>query len=332
MFEYDPRKRISARDALEHPYFADLEESVRSEALETLPPRQSSPEMDFGYFLSSIETSTYPLKSFIGPQTRQPELTAGHRRMLVDWLIEVVDVYTMSPRSAFIAVGLVDRTLSLYPRAFPRAEFQLLGATCLHIASKCEDVSYIGVEDLASCGDNIYTVKNVLEMEECVLRLLNFKLIVPTILDFLNLMLVELGRDEREMSATFRIRQGIETSNQIFSNRLSDWAHYLAELALQEYKPFALREPSRVAAAILLYSRYLEGLRDKELWPNGAERFCNYTKNDLHELVNRLHEIHVGARALSLEAVNRRYSQSDRSSVSTLSAPRNLTEMSWRSS
>lgn len=142
-------------------------------------------------------------------------------------------------------------------------------------------------------------------------------------------MLVELGRGEGELKATFRIRQGIDTSSEIFSNRLSHWAHYLAELALQEYQPFALREPSRVAAAILLYCRFLEGYRGSDLWPNGAERFCTYTKQDLHELVNRLHEIHIGARALTLEAVNKRYSQSDRSAVSTLRAPRNLSEISW---
>ena len=125
--------------------------------------------------------------------------------MLVDWLIEVVDVYTMSPRSAFIAVGLVDRTLSLYPKIYPRSEFQLLGATCLHIASKCEDVSYIGVEDLASCGDNIYTVKNVLAVEETVLRLLDFKLIVRHVRVQLNFFLWT-RLNERNITGTYHFR------------------------------------------------------------------------------------------------------------------------------
>ena len=61
MFQYDPRKRITARDALDHPYFADIEESIRDEALKTLAPRQSSPEMDFGNFLTSVEMSTFAM-------------------------------------------------------------------------------------------------------------------------------------------------------------------------------------------------------------------------------------------------------------------------------
>jgi Cyclin, N-terminal domain len=36
-----------------------------------------------------------------------------------------------------------------------RKNYQLLGATCLHIASKCEDVSYIGIDDLALCADKV---------------------------------------------------------------------------------------------------------------------------------------------------------------------------------
>ena len=67
--------------------------------------------------------------------------------MLVDWLVEVVDVFEMSTRRAFLAVQYVDRYLGT--TMMSRSRFQLLGATCLHIASKCEDVSYIGVDDLA---------------------------------------------------------------------------------------------------------------------------------------------------------------------------------------
>jgi hypothetical protein len=77
-------------------------------------------------------------------------LYSHHRAMLADWLIEVVDVFDMAPRTAFLAIALSDHYLMApdCPRVIPRTEYQLLGATCLHLASKVEDVSYIGVEDL----------------------------------------------------------------------------------------------------------------------------------------------------------------------------------------
>lgn len=119
--------------------------------------------------------------------------------MLVDWLIEgtlcydvylycsvvqdlralsVVDVFEMCLRTAFLAVNYTDRYLDIV--MVKKTQFQLLGATCLHVASKCEDVSYIGVEDLAMCADNVYTSVEVLEMEEKLLNTLNFTLSVPT--------------------------------------------------------------------------------------------------------------------------------------------------------
>ena len=90
----------------------------------------------------------------------------------------VVDVFEMCLRTAFLAVNYTDRYLDIV--MVKKTQFQLLGATCLHVASKCEDVSYIGVEDLAMCADNVYTSVEVLEMGEKLLNTLNFTLSVPT--------------------------------------------------------------------------------------------------------------------------------------------------------
>lgn len=90
----------------------------------------------------------------------------------------MVDVFEMCLRTAFLAVNYTDRYLDIV--MVKKTQFQLLGATCLHVASKCEDVSYIGVEDLAMCADNVYTSVEVLEMEEKLLNTLNFTLSVPT--------------------------------------------------------------------------------------------------------------------------------------------------------
>ncbi|RHY44351.1 hypothetical protein DYB38_013285 [Aphanomyces astaci] len=84
----------------------------------------------------------------------------------------------MCLRTAFLAVHYTDRYLDT--EMVKKTKFQLLGATCLHVASKCEDVSYIGVEDLSMCADNVYTSVDVLKMEEQLLNTLNFTLSVPT--------------------------------------------------------------------------------------------------------------------------------------------------------
>ena len=91
--------------------------------------------------------------------TRDAPPTAMHRSILVDWLIEVVDAYKMSQRTIYLAVSTFDRYLSVAGVYVSRRSLQLLGATCLHVASKVEDVSYIGVKDLSDAA-----------LSACVLR------------------------------------------------------------------------------------------------------------------------------------------------------------------
>ena len=45
-------------------------------------------------------------------------------------------------------------SMSIFSHMSPEEKLRLLGATCLHIASKCEDVSYIGIRDLVTQFEN----------------------------------------------------------------------------------------------------------------------------------------------------------------------------------
>ncbi|GMF39328.1 unnamed protein product [Phytophthora lilii] len=163
---YNPDQRITAEDALRHPYFS-------SEAPAFLPLTPKIPMDQMCYTMS---------RARIGPTPEHVELFhALPRTYGYDVLVSscaVVDVFEMCLRTAFLAVNYTDRYLDIV--MVKKTQFQLLGATCLHVASKCEDVSYIGVEDLAMCADNVYTSVEVLEMEEKLLNTLNFTLSVPT--------------------------------------------------------------------------------------------------------------------------------------------------------
>lgn len=133
-----------------------------------------------------------------------------------------------------------------------KTRFQLLGATCLHVASKCEDVSYIGVEDLAMCADNVYTSAEVLKMEEKLLNTLNFTLSVPT--GLLTHYCLQLRVCERASSnVLFAALDFLNIYQRMIppiQKKTSMLAHYLLELALQEYQ-FLKYLPSVVATCCL---------------------------------------------------------------------------------
>ncbi len=84
------------------------------------------------------------------------------REHVVDWIINIIIQFDshICLRTAYFAVALVDNffavslsqsTTGKHHRSITwlTDNITLIGATCFHIASKCEDVSYIGIQELA---------------------------------------------------------------------------------------------------------------------------------------------------------------------------------------
>ena len=128
------------------------------------------------------------------------KVNVSFRESLVNWFFNVHSEFMehMSLRTIFFAIALVDRYAQQRKMPLQRQglggvtsdeEVKLLGATCLHIASKCEDVSYIGIKDLAEQTENIFEPKQILLMEEKVLNALSFDVYIPTVIDFVSVYL-----------------------------------------------------------------------------------------------------------------------------------------------
>ncbi|KAL3666263.1 hypothetical protein V7S43_008514 [Phytophthora oleae] len=170
LLAYNPDQRIIAAEALQHPYFLAtppfLPSSLQNcldQMWQTVSHMWTSPgPKQVELFHSNMRQAELEIKTDFS--CNKKAWRPSHRAMLVDWIIEVVDVFEMSPRTAFLAVNYTDRYLNAV--AVGKSQLQLVGAICLLVASKCEDVSYIGVGYLVLCSDNVYTSKEVLEMEE----------------------------------------------------------------------------------------------------------------------------------------------------------------------
>lgn len=73
---------------------------------------------------------------------RDPELFTRHRTLqprmraiLLDWLIEVCEVYKLHRETYYLAMDFIDRYLSTHDNV-PKNQLQLMGITCLFIAAK----------------------------------------------------------------------------------------------------------------------------------------------------------------------------------------------------
>lgn len=111
LLECDPSQRTSAREALTHPYFTGSTPSLEAEVFDD--PYQKT-QIDYCDYIFSMETdmlnrqTSAELNSY-GIDEHRPHILSSHRAILIDWLVEVGDVFSISTRTIFLAVNLFDR-------------------------------------------------------------------------------------------------------------------------------------------------------------------------------------------------------------------------------
>ncbi|XP_075522537.1 cyclin-A2-2-like [Primulina tabacum] len=227
----------------------------------------------------------------------QRDITEAMRSILVDWLVEVSEEYRLIPDTLYLTVNLIDRFLSAI--SIEKQKLQLLGVTCMLIASKYEEICAPCVEEFCFITDNTYTKGEVLKMEGRVLNYLGFQLSIPTAKKFLR-----------------RFIHAAQISYEIPSVELEFLANYFAELTLIEYS-FLKFLPSLIAASAVFLARWTLDQSDHP-WNPTLEYYTMYKTSDLKHAVLELHDLQLNTKTCTLHAIREKYKQSKFKSVSTL--------------
>ncbi|XP_027356046.1 cyclin-A2-2-like [Abrus precatorius] len=228
----------------------------------------------------------------------QQDITPRMRGILVDWLVEVSEEYKLVPDTLYLTVNLIDRCLST--KFIQKQRLQLLGVTCMLIASKYEEICAPRVEEFCFITDNTYTKEEVLKMESEILNLLHFQLLVPTIKPFLR-----------------RFIQAAQSSYKVPCVQLEFLANYLAELTLVEYS-FLQFLPSLVAASAVFLARWTLNHLEHP-WNPILEHYTNYKASDLKTVVLALEDLQLNTKGCSLSAIRDKYKQQKFNCVANLS-------------
>lgn len=105
------------------------------------------------------------------------------RAILIDWLVDVHLKFKLLPESLFLTINLIDRYLSR--ERVGKEKLQLVGVTCMLIASKYEEIYAPIVSDFVYITDNAYSKEEILRMERKIISTLNFDLQITSSLRFL---------------------------------------------------------------------------------------------------------------------------------------------------
>ncbi|CAD5317739.1 unnamed protein product [Arabidopsis thaliana] len=252
---------------------------------------------DIYYNLRVAELKRRPFPDFM--EKTQRDVTKTMRGILVDWLVEVSEEYTLVPDTLYLTVYLID--WFLHGNYVERQRLQLLGITCMLIASKYEEIHAPRIEEFCFITDNTYTRDQVLEMESQVLKHFSFQIYTPT-------------------SKTF-LRRFLRAAQVSFPNQSLEMeflANYLTELTLMDY-PFLKFLPSIIAASAVFLAKWTLN-QSSHPWNPTLEHYTTYKASDLKASVHALQDLQLNTKGCSLNSIRMKYRQDKFKSVAVFSS------------
>mmetsp|Transcript_36163 Transcript_36163/g.73825 ORF Transcript_36163/g.73825 Transcript_36163/m.73825 type:complete len:390 (-) Transcript_36163:365-1534(-) len=211
----------------------------------------------------------------------QTHINERMRSILVDWLVEVHLKFKLVPETLYLTVNLIDRYLE--KREVSRPKLQLVGVTCLLIASKYEEIYPPELRDLVYICDRAYSRNEILEMEEVILKALEYQITIPSAHAFLVRYLKAAHADKKIVQLACYILDGTLQSYNLL--------HYL---------------PSQLAAAAVFIARRCVG---RNSWSPTLLKYAVYCEEEVIP-VARAVLAEKSSASPELRAVNKKYTSS----------------------
>ncbi|XP_073703653.1 G1/S-specific cyclin-E2 [Garra rufa] len=117
---------------------------------------------------------------------QHPALQPKMRSILLDWLMEVSEVYTLHRETFYLAQDIFDRFM-LTQKDIGKDQLQLIGITSLFIASKIEEIYPPKLQEFAYVTDGACNEEEILAKELVMLKALKWELCPETVISWLKL-------------------------------------------------------------------------------------------------------------------------------------------------
>ncbi|CAN1156245.1 CYCA3-1 [Linum perenne] len=233
-----------------------------------------------------VEDTRRPLANYM--ETVQKDVLVNMREVLVDWLVEVTEEYKLVADTLYLSISYIDRYLSY--KCISTNKLQLLGVTCMHIASKYEEINPPCAEHFCYITDNTYTKEELLDMETDVLKVLNYEMGTPTAKNFLRILTRAADKDTEDPKM-----------------QIEFLSSYLCELSLIEYGCVCFL-PSVIAASSVFLSRFVI-FPDEHPWSTSLQLKSGYRAAELKDCVLAIHGLAINKKGSTLRGVRDKFKQ-----------------------
>lgn len=178
-----------------------------------------------------------------------PSLQPRMRAILLDWLIEVCEVYRLHRETYHLALDLIDRYMATQSD-LPKQQLQLIGIASLFIAAKIEEIYPPKLSEFAYVTDGACTESEIMMKELVIMKSLNWELSPATANCWLGIyMQLANALDERQVTESKENRAAFEMKQ--FSSHTFVQAARLLDLCTLDL--VSLRYSYSVIAAAAVY-------------------------------------------------------------------------------
>lgn len=220
------------------------------------------------------------------------------RAILIDWIIDVHNKFSMRPQTLFMTVNLIDRYLEKYD--CPRNELQLVGISSLFLASKYEEIYPPDLPEFYIICDKTYTEKQILDMEGDIILALNFDLVFSS-----SYFYFEMFSKKRKFTVML-----VGIKRETYS-----MGHFLLFISTMEFSLMKHRPSQLALSAIFLANKFLKSGKWFEELPGVVGCSEHDIKNCALELFLLLQKV----KKSTLTAALRKYESEEHFGVSQIS-------------
>lgn len=194
----------------------------------------------------------------------QKDVKPHHRDILIEWMQEVYHSLRLLSETMFLAVYIVDKTLS--SKVVSKRKLQLVAVGAFLVAAKYEELWAPPVEDLRFACDFAFQKEEILKMERMLLNTLGFNLGVATPLMFLRRFSKAGGSDSKTHTL----------------------GKYLTEMSLTSYQMVHYHASEIAAAAVYLARRMLDIV---PVWRTNLRHYTTFSEERVLPIARHLNLI-----------------------------------------
>ncbi|CAF0823763.1 unnamed protein product [Didymodactylos carnosus] len=160
-----------------------ITEAMSKSRLEILPSTWTKSHLLWLSMIHKTNNHVYKCQPLFLDQ--HPALQAKIRSVLLDWLMEVSEVYHLHRETYHLAIDYIDRYLSNVKNV-PKHKLQLLGTTALFAAAKIEEIYPPRIADFAYVTDQACSEDDILDFEIDLMKALNWFISPMTAISWLS--------------------------------------------------------------------------------------------------------------------------------------------------